>query len=457
MAGDNNSESIDVKSVLAEGSSWDQNVRAEAVLQHILEGGSDDSAIINPVAPEKRMTVEEAIATRPILEQDTGRTKARVLFVTTDVRALTVGSNLRLYYAALAEQFDEVHVFCLNQRKGEDSFDRAGGNLWFYKICARNWWNLPWAGRAAAVEALTWNGIARPDVVVGVDLFEAGLSAYLISKKFGRPLQLHLTTDPFTSAFKTSAPDNNWRVRIAKFLLKRVRSIRTNTGAIKESIQSRYKKLTDVSVLPKFYDFGGIANAVPAIDLHEKHREFSFIILAFGELTAKSELHDLFAALNWVLKNPRIGLVVVGDGPGKQLFLDKVKLLDIDKNVVFIKEVEDLASYLKTSNLMIEMDTDEESEIRVLKGAMAGTPLLLVATELRRDLFEDGESAFICEPNDVLCVSQKTSKFINSAVYRAKFAENAAHVAKSRINENPQAHYQALALTIESVLAPSTK
>lgn len=435
---------------------WDQSVRAEAVLQHILEG---DTAPVgteeNGALEEKRMTVEEAIATRPVLEQDTGRTKARVLFVTTDERALIDGSSLRLYYAALSEQFDEVHVFCLVPRKGEDKFDRAGGNLWFYQVRASHWWNLPWTARAAAMEALTWNGAARPDIIVGVDLFEAGLAAYLIAKKFGRPVQFHSTIDPFTSAFKTAAPDNNWRVRIAKFLLRRAKSVRVATGVIKDSIKSRHQKLTDIAVMPKFYDFSGLADAVPSLNLHEKYRDFSFIILAFGELTAKSELHDLFAALNWILKNPRVGLVVVGDGSGKQLFVDKVKLLGIDKNVVFVKEVEDLVSYLKTADLMIEVDTDEESEVRVLKGAMAGAPLLITKTDLRVDLFKDGESAFICDPGDMLCVSQKTTKFVNSAVYRTKFAENAAHVARSRVNEDPTAHYQAIAVSIESALARS--
>jgi len=132
--------------IVSDESKWDQSVRAEAVLQHILEGeAANDAAGTVPV--QDRVTVEEAIASRPVLEQDTGRTKARVLFVTTDGRSLTPGSALRSYYSSLAEQLDELHVFCLVPRKGEDSFDRAGSNLWFYQVRARNWWNLPWTKR----------------------------------------------------------------------------------------------------------------------------------------------------------------------------------------------------------------------------------------------------------------------------------------------------------------------
>lgn len=432
---------------------WDQSTRAEAVLQHILESDVESAAAVNNKVPEEqRMTVEEAISARPVLDQDTGRNKARVLFVTTDKRALVKDSALRLYYASLAVAFDEVHVLCLTTGNGEDSFDRAGTNLWFYQIKSSAWWKLPWAARRAADEALTWNGLARPDVIVGVDLFEAGLAAYLISRKFSRQIQYHVYTDPFAPSFKTAATDNNWRVRIAKFILKRASSLRVSTGALKETLAARYRRLKDVGVLPRFYDFKGIADSMPSMNLHEKYRDFSFIILVFGRLTATGELHDVFAALHKLLKNPRIGLLVVGDGPGKQLFVEKVKILGIEKNVVFQKEADDLISYLKTADIMVELDTDEEAEVRILKGAMAGTPMLLSATDLRQDMFKDGESAFICVPDDLACVSQKVSKFINATVYRTKFSENAAFVAKSRINEDSTTHYQAIALSIESVL-----
>lgn len=455
---ENNPSESDKNFTVPEEYGWDQSTRAEAVLQHILETDVESAASINNQAPEEqRMTVEEALSARPVLDQDTGRNKARVLFVTTDKRALVKDSTLRLYYAALALEFDEVHVLCLTEGKGEDNFDRAGANLWFYQVRSSAWWKLPWVARTAAEEALTWNGLARPDVIVGVDLFEAGLAAYLISRKFSRPLQYHVYTNPFAPDFKSAASDNNWRVRIAKFILKRARSLRVSTGALKEALTTRYRRLKDVGVLPRFYDFKGIADSAPSINLHEKYRDFSFIILAFGRLTATSEMHDVFAALHRLLKNPRIGLLVIGDGPGKQLFLEKVKILGIEQNVVFQKEADDLISYLKTADLMVELDTDEEAEVRVLKGAMAGTPMLLTATDLRNDMFADGESAFICAPDDLACVSQKVSKFINATVYRTKFAENAAYIAKSRINEDSTTHYQAIALSIESVLMTKTQ
>lgn len=439
------------KLVLTDEQTWDQSRRAEAVLEHILETELD--------TPEdetgKRMTVAEAIAARPVIDRDTGRTRARVLIVTTNEDVLLPNSSIRAEYVNLARQLDELHVMCLVARSGNEGFARAGDNIWFYQVRSKNWWTLPWAGRRAAREALTWNGVPRPDVIVGVDLFEAGLAARLIAGSFGRPLQYHVYTDPFHPDYKDAAPDNNWRVRLARWLLRRAKSVRVSTNTLKESLAKRARRGSDIAVLPRFYNFTALLASQPAFDLHARFPDYAFIMIAFGALTADSQLHDLFAALNRLLHNPRIGLVVVGDGPAAGLFKEKVKLLGIERSVVFHKTAEDLISYLKTADLMIEIDTAEEAEIRTLQAAAAGLPAVMTATALRRDLFVDGESAFLCEPGDLACISEKTSKFINTTALRSRFAELAKETAAERLHEDPEAHYQALALTIESVLIPA--
>src|SRR5690606_2468670 len=109
----------------------------------------------------------------------------------------------------------------------------------------------------------------------------------------------------------------------------------------------------------------------------------------------------------------------------------------IEKNVVFKKEAEDLMSYFKTADLLIEVDTHEDSEVRMLRAAAAGLPAVTYATDLRIDLFKDGESTFICEPHDQLCISQSVSKFINSEALRKQFSANVQNVARDRLHEDP--------------------
>lgn len=447
MSGDFDNSSL--TPVVGEGK-YNQSSRAEAVLDQILHGESESQVSVE----EEGVAVSEALRARPILDYDTGRTHSRLAFVTSEQSVLEEGSVEREFYLNLSTVFDEVHVLVLIPRRGNDSFMRAESNVWIYKVHNKNWWRLPWQAKRAANKALTFNGNIRPDIVVGVDPFEAGLGAYFIAKQFGRPFQLHVKTNPFASDFAEKRANNNWRLRIAKYLLKRTKSIRTESEQLKQVIEKRYKQVVELFTLPHFYNFSGLIDAKPTLNLHEQYPGYAFIILAFGPLTADSHLHDLFTALRQTLLNQRIGLVVVGDGPAAPLFFEKVKLLGIEKSVIFQKKAENLPSYFKTADALVETGTEKDSEVNILRATAAGLPIIAVNTDLRADLFAGTKAAFLCPAGDLQCLSQRVSQFINAAALRVQFKDQLQDIAKNRLQENPAAYYSAICATIESVLVP---
>jgi len=429
---------------------FDPAKRAEAILDHVLH---QEVVVQSDTSP--KVSVSEAMLARPVLDSDTGRDKARVVFVTTEESVLVKDSLQQKEYLALSGLFDELHILVLLARSGKDAFERVGNNLWVYKVHHKKWWHLPKVSLEAARAALTFNGSVRPDIVVGVDPFEAGWGAYYIARDFERPLQIHIKTNFLDPNYGKLNKGNWWRARWANSLLKKVGSVRTSTANLKEVLAKRYSKISDVEVLPRFYNFAGLITAKPAFDLHQKYKDFVFVMLAFGPLTADSHLHDLFSALRKTLLNQRIGLVVVGDGPAKSLFEEKVKILGIERSVVFKKEAEDLASYLKTADLLIQTDTTTDSEVVVMQAAAAGLPVIAFETELRLDLFEDGKSALLCKPKDLATLTQKVTYFINSLAIRAQLKRNSQAMAGSRLQENAGGYYEVYRQTIERILVPT--
>lgn len=450
------SEEGNKKIFQTDDSVYDQSKRAEAVLDRILHAETEAEEESKSAAPEEaEVTVEEELAARPTLDFGTGRDRARVLFVTTNEQALETNSRFAGEYLALATLFDEIHVMVLLPRAGKNSFTRAEKNLWFYKVHAKDWQDLPRAARDAADEALTWNGTVRPDVIVGVDPFEAGASAYEIAKSFSRPLQIHVKTDFLSNDFAAAREGNYERAKLADKLLREAGSVRAGSAAVKKKLEEKYRKIADLKTLPRFYNFAGLQKAEPGFNLREKYPGFAFIMLTFGPLTADSHLHDVFTAIHRLLLNPRIGLIVIGDGPGRNLFLEKVKLLGIEKSVVFLKQADDLVSYFKTSDLFIETDVSDESEIRILQAASCGAAIAAYETDVRKDLFQDGKSAFLCPPRDMQCLGQKVNQFINTPALRTEFKELALSVASERLHEDKDAYFRAIRDSIESVLVPS--
>ena len=436
---------------------YDQSSRAEAVLDVVLRG--EDKVV--PVGPEPepeldpdQVTVDEALKARPVIDVDTGRTKSRVLFVTTDEYVLEPNSATQQTYLDLASLFDEVHVMVLLGRRGKDAHERLADNVWFYQVHNKYWWRLPWAAIYAAFDALTFNENIRPDVIVGINPFEAGLAAYFIARDFGRPVQIHINKDFLHPSFTTKQKANKWRKWMAHYVLRQVSSVRTHTDTLREILTKKFSRLVDIRTLPRLYNFSQLQKAKPAYDVHERYKDFVFIIITFGPLTADSHLHDAFTALRQTLLNKRIGLLVIGDGPAKSLFVEKTKLLGIEESVVFLAQLDDEVSVYKTANVLIETSTHGDSEIHVLKAAAAGLPIIAYETDTRQDLFKDGESALLCEPGDMTALSQQMTKLLNSQATRIELARNSEAMAAERLVEDSESYQRAFRDTIEIILTP---
>lgn len=425
---------------------YDQAKRSEATLNDILDAGTPEEikkreANLIPVAEE--LTGEH------ILQKNGDRTMSRILFVTRDVAFLEKNSMSIRTLLPLANFFDEMHIMVLVPLRDFQKPKRIVGNVWVYGVTAQLWWMLPFAAVTKAKEQLVFNGSFRPDLIVALDPFESGLAAYNISREFHRPFQVHIFQNFYKDSYTKQEKGNVWRRKIADYVLKRAQSVRVSTQALRDTLKQKYTSVSDISILPQFHNFKMLIDAKPSFDVHEKYSDFVFTILAFGPLTSDSHLHDTFSALNDVLHNPKIGLIIIGDGPAKKLFEEKVELLGVKKNVIFLSSTNDLTSYLKTADVLIQTDVSNEGEEIVFKAAAAGLPMIMYETDTRVDLFEDGVSATLCAVGDVHTLAQYVAAFLNNTGLRMQYKAAAQDVVKTRLQEDEVTYYRSFRDSIE--------
>ena len=224
------------------------------------------------------------------------------------------------------------------------------------------------------------------------------------------------------------------------------------TETFKNFLIKKFNLKNTIAVLPRFYNFSALLNAKPAFDLHEIYQQFSFIILTFADLKLDSPLQDVFTGLHQLLHNPRVGLVVIGDGGAQDLYSEKAKLLAIGENVVFVKNVDDKLSYLQTADMLIETNVSKDSEDLILQAAAAGLPMVMYETELRKDLFEDGESASLCEVGDTYGLAKEVNNFLNNPALRKQYSTASKHLVTTRLVEDESTYYQAYRDSIETAI-----
>ena len=426
----------------------DVSTRAESALASALD---ELEAEENPGA--KKVTVDEALHGQAVTQMDSGRSKSRVLFISSDATILEPDSRSLNYFTNVAEMFDEVHILVLRSgRIPRHGALRVKRNLWVYVAASKHWWWLPVAAQTVVKDELVFAGGFRPDIIVGHDPYESGATAYWLSRKFKQPVQIHVRENIYTPYFKKARRGNWLRYHLTQFLLNRVKSVRTLTVRMKDELEKRFLNIIDLSLSPQFHDYRSIVDSSPNFDVHEKYHQYSFVMLYLGNLSHQSTLPKVIDSITDVLKNPRVGLVVLGFGPAKSEFEHKVKKLGIERQVIFASPTQDRISYMKTASLTFVTDVSPDGDDLVLDAAASGAPLIITHNELREDVFEDGVSAMICEPGDVACLRNKFDALLNQVELRKSIGHAAQQAVMERVHEDPQLFKQAVRDSIETVI-----
>lgn len=431
--------------------SWvDPSKRAGSILDHILENTTEEAL----AQQEVQSSVEIEMLKAPLVEHQSDRSRSRVLFLTRDVSVLEQNTMQQLHFLSLSEVFDEVHILVLCEAwEAKPGAYRLGKNIWAYTTSVKYWWQQMFAASALADSQLKFSDGFRPDIVVALDPFESGLSGLLIAEKFDREFQVHITEDFYIPEFKKKNKSNAWRLRIASHVLKRTASVRVSTEIIKGQIAKKFPKLNDITLLPRHYDIQTILKATEEKEAGDAFPQYAFVILFVGKLDHDSTLFRAMDASRSILTAKSIGLAVVGDGPNSKEFQKRAEILGIQEQVLFQKDSTALISYLKSADVLLATDVTEASDEIVIKAAAAGLPIIASRTELRNDLFVDGESAFLCNKDDTVEFSEKLVKFLNANSLRTQFANNARDTIKTRLHEDPDAFKLAYRDSIERVFS----
>lgn len=423
--------------------------RQQDLLQQTLEAEREAAR----KADEHYVSVDEARSAAALYEGTSQRETTRILFISRDTSLLNPTQQTLDGYLDVSEVFDEVHIVVLRTGiAARTPVLRVADNVWVYVATAPHWWWTPVAAERMIEDQMSFASGFRPDLIVARDPFECGFVAARMSKKFARPSQVHLLEDITSPVWLQADTANKWRRRLMRYVLPKFASVRTSTDQLCALLTQRFPTLEDIATLPRFNNYQGLQVQEASFDIKDKYRQFAFIILYVGSLGRGSSLYKAIDAARFVLRNPRVGLVVVGDGAARKDFIKRTELLGIEQQVVFERSVEDLISYYKTADVLLVTDETAEADEIVIKGAAAGIPLLITATTLRTDLFAHKESALIVYDGQVATIAEWLSYFLNTVSIRPELALAATQVVNTRLYENPRLYRQKYRQSIESAL-----
>ena len=423
-------------------STADASSSAASELQYVIHS---EKQSLQP--EEKRVSAQEAMTQAPVFQANTDRDVTRVLFVSQNEALLNPSQRTLDGYLDLESLFDEVHILILRQGiPSRTPVLRVSDKMWMYTVSVKHWWQATPAALEVLDEQLVFANGFRPDLIVARDPFE---SATIVSKaglKYNRPTQLHILSDYAGGSNKKKI--SFWRRFLARFTIPRFQSVRTMTSSMQTYIQKHFV-ISDVATLPRYQNYAQLMASEESIDLKAKYQSHIFFFLYVGNLSHESTLHRALDAARFTLRNPRMAMVVLGDGVAKREFVKRSRILEIEEQVIFETRVPDATAYLKSAHILIVTDTDGDSDELVLKAAACGIPMVMARNEKREDIFTHGESAFLCDPGDVQAFTDSIDSLQNSPEVRQAFINNSQAIIKKKFHGNRAQYQEAYRTSIE--------
>jgi len=422
-------------------SSADASFSAASELEYVIRSGNDKKE------KEPQVSVEESMSQAPVFQTNDGRDITRVLFVSQNTALLNPSRQTLDGYLDLESLFDEVHILILRQGiPSRTPVLRVSDKMWMYTVSTKHWWQSMDVGLEMVDAQLVFANGFRPDLIVARDPFESAVVAYKAGLKYNKPTQLHILSDFVGGGSKQKI--SFWRRFFTRFTIPRFESVRTMTSTMQTYIQKHFV-ISDVATLPRYQNYAQLMDADDSIDLKDKYRPHIFFLLYVGNLSHESTLHRALDASRFTLKNPRVAMVVLGEGVAKSEFVKRSRVLGIEQQVIFETGLPNITAYINSAHILVVTDIDGDSDELVLKAAACGIPMVMARNEKREDVFVHGESAFLCDPGDTQAFTDNIDILQNSIATRTALVENAKAIIRKKFHGNQAQYREAYRTSIE--------
>lgn len=430
----------------------------ERVVENILpaeEVLSEESTEVLP--QEETISVSEAREETSVLIPATQRNKTRLLVLTKDETVMQPGSVAHRRFVDQQDLFFEIHIVVLTLKGDGDerSIQRFAENVWMYTTCSSSTWSLAYDAYAVAEAQLMFSGGFRADIIVAEDTFESGLAGWFLSQKHTRAFQLHIYDDFFDQAFINEQTHPLLYEWATEYLLQHVSSVRTKTESQRQAVIAERSELEPVTeIFPAYYNLEAWKDFVPTINLNERYPQFKFIILHISSMQASSHSQEVLSGVAKLLRQyPTIGLVIVGNGPLRTLLEKQAISLGIQRQVEFEPAPTEVISYMKSADVLVHLSENSAEDEYILEAAVAKLPMVLSTKGLASTLFTSvNESACLCDPTDIGCITESINMYLNKNHDRARYAINAYDAVFERVVQDYSAYKEAYSQSIERCL-----
>lgn len=165
-------------------------------------------------------------------------------------------------------------------------------------------------------------------------------------------------------------------------------------------------------------------------------QEGDLVILSMARLAADKGLEYLLKAATILPRTePRIHIVIAGDGPARPRLEQMAAELDVTDRVKFLGFREDVGDLLAASDLVVLPSLREGLSIALLEAMAAGKPIIATSIGSQREVASQAEMARLVPPADAHALSEAIIQLSKDPAQMFRLGMNARALYESRYTE----------------------
>ncbi|MBC7128836.1 MAG: glycosyltransferase [Thermoplasmatales archaeon] len=140
------------------------------------------------------------------------------------------------------------------------------------------------------------------------------------------------------------------------------------------------------------------------------------IILHVGRIVREKNIDLIIEASPYILKKLDTTFLIVGEGPARKEYEEKVIKKGLEKNFVFTGFVDDekLLNYYHLADVFVFPSIYETQGIVALEAMASGLPVVAARAKALPDFITDGENGYLFDPYDAKEFAEKVIKAIDN-------------------------------------------
>ncbi|OOB79459.1 MAG: hypothetical protein BEN18_03900 [Epulopiscium sp. Nuni2H_MBin001] len=256
-------------------------------------------------------------------------------------------------------------------------------------------------GKKELIHILNW----KPDIIHTQSEFNTFLLAKQIAKKLSIPIihTYHTMYEDYTHYFSPNKKMGKKAVTaITNHVANHVSAMVAPTNKI-YNVLTTYGVDCPIEVIPSGISLEKFETNIPQQEIINLKTQLNLpqdnlILLSVSRIGKEKNIDELIGYMK-SLRDKKISLVIVGDGPYKEELEDLVSLYDLEDNIKFTGMItpQQVPVYYQMADLFVSASTSETQGLTYIEALASGTPILCRKDDCLDGVLLEGKNGYSFE------------------------------------------------------------